>query len=240
MIQTDALSSLPWRLLAIAAVCILLIAFGTVAETVMEAAGGRFRALSNGSPGPFGPLQRLLDKPDYYVSTALLISRVSTIVLAVLASAIALEYLLPALALIVAMAVVSAVVIVLGEIVPRTIASQDLIRTAQVIGPPLRVAAWLMTPLLWTLGLFTNSVARLFGLRPMARAPLVTEAELMGLLNIGHQEGIIEEDEREMISGIFELEETLAREIMVPRIDIVGVSVEATLDDVVDVMITHG
>ena len=206
----------------------------------MEAAGGRFRALSNGSPGPIGPLLRLLDKPDYYVSTALLISRVSIIVLAVLASAIALEYLLPALALIVAMAVVSAVVIVLGEIVPRTIASQDLIRTAQVIGPPLRVAAWLMTPLLWTLGLFTNSVARLFGLRPMARAPLITEAELMGLLNIGHQEGIIEEDEREMISGIFELEETLAREVMVPRIDIVGVSVEATLDEVVDVMITHG
>ena len=240
MIDTDALSSFPWRLFAIAAVCILLAAFGTVAETVMEAAGGRFRALSDPNKGPTGPLERLLDKPDYYVSTALLISRVSIIILAVLSTGIALEYFLPAPALMAAMIVVSAVVIVLGEIVPRTIATQNLVRTAQVIGPPLRLAAWLMTPLLWTLGLITNSVARLFGLRPMARAPLVTEAELMGLLHIGEQEGIIEEDEREMISGIFELEETLAREIMVPRIDIVGVGLEATLDDVVDVMISHG
>jgi CBS domain containing-hemolysin-like protein len=70
--------------------------------------------------------------------------------------------------------------------------------------------------------------------------PFVTEEEIKILVDIGEEEGIIEEEEREIIEGVFEFSETLAREVMVPRVDIVALDVNSTFEEAIDTINMSG
>jgi len=74
----------------------------------------------------------------------------------------------------------------------------------------------------------------------LKQGPFVSEEEIRQMAEVGHEEGAIEEDEKEMIHSIFEFGDTIVREVMVPRPDMIGVDVTASLDDVLQLMHKHG
>jgi CBS domain containing-hemolysin-like protein len=76
--------------------------------------------------------------------------------------------------------------------------------------------------------------------RGLKEGPFVTEEEIRSMADVGHEEGVIEEDEKELIHSIFEFGDTLTREVMVPRPDMVVVEVNYTLQAAMDVAIQHG
>jgi putative hemolysin len=81
---------------------------------------------------------------------------------------------------------------------------------------------------------------RPFGAHITPRAPLVTEEQLRFLVEVGEEEGIIEEEEREMIHSIFEFGDTVVREVMRPRVDIIAVPSDATVNRAIGLMSEHG
>ncbi len=132
------------------------------------------------------------------------------------------------------------VMLILAELVPETIAVQHSERLALLLARPLTVIAFIATPIVRTMVWISNGISRLLGAEASGQLLLVTEEEIRTLIDAGEEEGIIEEDEAEMIYSIFELGDTLAREVMVPRIDVVAVDVQTSMLEALDVIMEAG
>jgi CBS domain containing-hemolysin-like protein len=116
--------------------------------------------------------------------------------------------------------------------------------TAHVAVPPLRALSWLLTPITWPLNFVVQGVVRLFGIQSTGFHPLIQTPEELRLLvtqpGEGAGNGDIEDDEREMLRGVFEISETVVREVMTPRTEMVAVPVEVSLAKLLQVATEEG
>jgi len=128
--------------------------------------------------------------------------------------------------------------VLFGEMIPIAFATTrpDALAmfTARPMGWLLAVLSPISRVMLW----LSNQLVALFGGR--GDAPYVTEEEIKTLVDAGSEEGVIEDEEKEMIYSIFQFGDTLAREIMLPRIDIVALEVESTLEEALDTVLSAG
>jgi CBS domain containing-hemolysin-like protein len=97
-----------------------------------------------------------------------------------------------------------------------------------------------MRPVVYVLTAVTRLILRLLGGKAEVRGPFVTEEELKMLVTVGEEEGVIEEEEREMIHGIFEMGDMSVREVMVPRTDLVAIEANEPVEKAVDLVTKHG
>ena len=121
-------------------------------------------------------------------------------------------------------------IVVFGEVLPMTIAVGMPHRFGLLVARPVLALQWLLTPVRHLLGAFTHFVSRAADGGGVTKAAAITEAELRTLVEVGHQEGVVQRKEREMIHGVFELGETTVAEIMVPRTDVFGIDVTTPPD----------
>lgn len=126
--------------------------------------------------------------------------------------------------------------LVLGELVPKRIAMQKYESISLFVVRPLRVLSKIALPFVKFLTASTNFFIRLFGGNPNQSETKITEEEIRMMVDAGQEEGAIQNIEREMIDNIFEFDDTSVSEIMTHRTDIVALPVEATLDEVFEVM----
>jgi putative hemolysin len=132
------------------------------------------------------------------------------------------------------------VMLIFAELVPETIAVQYSERLALWLAPPLAVISVVAMPLVHLMVWLSNVISRLFGAEPRGDMPFVTEEEIKTLVDAGEEEGVIQEEEKEMIYSIFELGDTLAREVMVPRIDVVALDVRTPMLESLDTIMEAG
>jgi putative hemolysin len=135
---------------------------------------------------------------------------------------------------------VALVMLIFGELVPETIALRHSERFALWLARPLAVIAILVMPLVRAMVWLSNSISRLFGAGPRGEMPFVTEEEIKTLVDAGEEEGVIQEEEKAMIYSIFELGDTVAREVMVPRIDVVALDVATPMLQALDAIMEAG
>ncbi len=131
-------------------------------------------------------------------------------------------------------------ILVFSEAIPKSLAVRNPMATARRFAPVMALIASALNPFITLLELITRPIVRLIVGPSAPKGPLVTEEEFMLLVNVGEEEGVIEPGEREMIQGIFEFGDTLVREVMIPRMDIVALEVEASLDQALETMIDYG
>ena len=131
-------------------------------------------------------------------------------------------------------------VLIVAEIAPKTLAARHADRLALTLAPSLTVLMRLSTPLIRVLSVAATALVRPFGGTITPRAPLVTEEQLRFLVEVGEQEGVIQEEEREMIHSVFEFGDTVVREVMRPRVDIAAVPADATINGAVSLMSERG
>jgi len=132
------------------------------------------------------------------------------------------------------------VVLLLGELIPKELAAQNPEPFAFWAVYPMRAVAVVAAPLARLVtGLGRLLMGRL-GETPRTGLPFVIEEEIKTLVDAGEEGGIIEEEEKEMIYSIFEFGDTLAREVMVPRIDMVAIEVNTSIADALEVIIQAG
>ena len=130
--------------------------------------------------------------------------------------------------------------LIFGEIAPKTIAVANHERWAVRLAPILERVAWVMTPVNAAFLLVTNLIVRAFGVSPVARGPFVTEADIRNIVNVGAEQNVLEEDEREMIHSVIQFGDTIVREVMKPRPDMVMVEVAASARKALDLVIAEG
>jgi putative hemolysin len=137
-------------------------------------------------------------------------------------------------------AIMTVLLLTFGEIIPKTIAVADNERWAVRLAPVLERVAWIMTPVNNAFLFVTNLIVRLFGVRPPAKGPFVTEDDIRNIVNVGAEQKVLEEQEREMIHSIIQFGDTIVREVMTPRPDMVAVDVNASARRALDLVIADG
>ncbi len=132
------------------------------------------------------------------------------------------------------------VTIVLGEIVPKTMAITHAERFALLSARVILVIQSAFYPLVWLISHSSNLITHRFGKEALTTVPTVTEEEIKLMVDTGGKEGVIEEGEREMIYGVFELGELTVGDIMSPRVDIITLEGDSTLADAIHTSSEHG
>lgn len=157
-------------------------------------------------------IKRMKDDPHRLLSTILIGNNFVNVGASAMATAITLN-LVASHAVGIATGVMTFLILIFGEIFPKSIATRNNILIARLVIIPLYWLSILFTPLI----LFLNFIPKLTG--KIHKKPIVTEEELMTFVEVVEEEGGIEEEEKELIENIFEFDDTNASEIMTPRAD---------------------
>ena len=181
----------------------------------------------------------MLANPNVFLSTILIVNSVAVIVASSMATVLALHF-SPSWGELVATILISLVVLIFCEITPKTAAVQNPLRWARSWLALCAAPPRFLRPIVWALSTITNGLVRLMGGQNVRHGPFVTEEELRLLVTVGEEEGVLEEAETEMIHSIFEFADTPVREVMIPRIDIVALESNATVDQAVDQALEGG
>lgn len=184
-------------------------------------------------------IEQILNEPNRFLSTILVVNSVAVIVASTMATVLALRF-SASLGELISSVLISLIVLIFCEITPKTAAVQNPLRWARALIGPVRAAAWLLHPVVWMLSAITSLLVRMLGGQVKHRGPFVTEEELRLLVTVGEEEGVLEEEETEMIHSIFEFADTTVREVMVPRIDMVTLDSNATVTEAVDLALQGG
>ena len=231
-------SSLAYVLLGL---LLLFSAVFSAAETAFFAANRlRLRQRAEVGEGAARLACGMLDEPARVLTTLLVADNIANVGASVLAAVLFVQRFGPTRAALYAFLVMSALLLVVGEIAPKTIAARHADALAVVMARPLHLLSRLLSPLIRVLSLATSVVVRPLGGRVNVNAPMVTEEEIRMLVKMGEEEGVIEQEEREMIHSIFEFGDTVAREVMVPRIDMVTLEDGATVREAAQLILQTG
>lgn len=136
------------------------------------------------------------------------------------------------LTIVLAFSIVTFLHVVIGELAPKTLAIQKAERVTLLVAKPLIFFYKLMFPFIWALNGSALFIVRMFGLKASKEhAEVHTEEELQILLSESFQKGEINQSEYKYVSNIFEFDERTAREIMVPRVDMVVLNIDASFEE---------
>jgi CBS domain containing-hemolysin-like protein len=127
--------------------------------------------------------------------------------------------------------------VVIGELSPKTIAIQKAEEILLAITPPLRLFYKIMYPFIWILNRSARVVTGLFGFKPVSDDDIgLSEEELRMILSQSYESGEINQSEYRYVNKIFEFDNRIAKEIMVPRTEVVTLSKEASMDEIIEIV----
>lgn len=179
-------------------------------------------------------LQKLIAKPDRMITTLLIGNNIANIMLPTLVTTIALTR---GWEVGVATAILTLVLIIFGEVLPKTIAATFSDRVAYLVFPVISVLVVLFKPLTWLLAQFTNIFIRIISKGTVKEATM-TKEELRTMVDIASTEGTFEEEESERIKGVLDFPHKDVSDVMsTHRTDIVGISIDSTYEEVRDLIL---
>lgn len=127
------------------------------------------------------------------------------------------------------------IILIFGEITPKSLAVRFSEPISLKVAPFMLLLVKVLTPVVFILSKITGLFVRILGGDPNYKKPSLTQDELKTIVNVSSEEGVIEDDEKELICNIFEFGELKVKDIMVQRMDIVAVPVTATYTEIVDI-----
>jgi len=181
-------------------------------------------------------LARIADNPAPYLNVVLLLTLLSTIGGTTIATSLAVRHFGGA-GEVVATIAMTLLLFVFADVTPKTFAIQQTDRVGLLLAPMLVGLSRLVGPIATGLVKLANVIMPGRGL---PQGPFITEQELRASAEVASEEGAIEEGEKELIHSIFEFGDTIVREVMVPRPDVIAVEDTATLRDVQALVLEHG
>ncbi|MFA6363984.1 hemolysin family protein [Methanoregula sp.] len=198
-------------------ICILLSAFFSSSEVALiSITKARVRTLVNDNkPGALA-LATLKENPDHFLITILIGNTIVNIAAAAIATAIAISV-FGNIGVGIATGVVVIVLLVFGEIGPKIYASRAPDTFPRAVAPIILFLSRIVSPIIWVV----DRVSPSLGAGRDAAEPAVTEEEIKEWIDVGKEEGTIEQDEKEMLYSVLEFGDTTAREIMTPRVDVI-------------------
>ena len=210
-------------------VLLALSGFFSSAETSMVSVSKiRLRTLEEGNKKAALAL-KILENQSKMLSAILIGNNLVNTSAASIASLIA--YSFGGAAVSIATFIITFLILVFGEITPKTWATINADKLAITYAPIISLLMKLLTPVIWFVNLFSSAILKLMGIQDPNKNISMTESELRTIVDVSHEEGVIEEDEKDMINKVFDLGDAKAKEVMVPRVHVVMAEENCTYKD---------
>ncbi len=185
-------------------------------------------------------LKKWIKKPNKMLTAILIGNNIVNILSSAIATTVAMRLVGGGEAILIVTALMTVVILIFGEITPKVVAKSYPTMVASfvisVIYPISILFSWLIAVLMF----ISRVIARLFNIKITDGNLMITEEDIKSFVNVGEQEGIIEEEEREMIHSIFEFGDARVRDVMVPRTTMFAVEGTKTLNDIWNEVIDNG
>ena len=131
--------------------------------------------------------------------------------------------------------ILTVLILIFGEITPKNYATINAEKITLRYIPVFKFLMTIMTPVIFIINLFSRGVMRLMRVDPDAANKAMTEEELRTIVDVSHEDGVIESDEKEMIYNVFDLGDATAKDIMVPRVHVTFADVNSTYDELIEI-----
>lgn len=231
----------------VALLVVLLLLSGAMSgsETALTALGAwKIRQLREDGLDPTGVFGLLERQPTRFITTLLIGNNLVNIGATALVTQMSIQLsrqvgFAESLAVGYATGLMTFLVLIFGEITPKSLAVHNAVGFSRVVIRPVYVLSVVLYPVGRFFTWLTTLLLRSVRLEP-ASSPLITENELRLMLRSAEESGVIEAQEERMIKGIIDLEETVVREVMTPRVDVVAVAADAPLEDLLALVTEHG
>jgi putative hemolysin len=178
-------------------------------------------------------INRLIENPSKLLGAILVGNNIVNIGASALATSLAIKRFGSAGAGI-ATGLMTLLVLIFGEITPKSLAVQNSEKVALKVSKIISVITVILSPIVTVLMFITNFLIKLLGGDPQKQNSFITEEELKTMVDVSHEEGVLEGDEKKMIYNVFEFGESQAKDVMTPRTDMVAVEINATYDEIID------
>lgn len=214
-------------------IMILLSAFFSSAETALSTANRvRMRALEDEGNKRAARVNKILENYSKMLSSILIGNNIVNLSASALATTLALR---AGLAVGIATGILTFVILLFGEITPKTWAMVYSEKISLAYSGIIYRLMQLLTPVIFAVDKLSSGVLRLLRIDPNKRMNTMTESELRTYVDVSHEDGVIESEEREMIYNVFDFSDALAKDIMIPRINMVTVDLNASYEQVMSV-----
>jgi CBS domain containing-hemolysin-like protein len=211
-------------------VFIVFSAFFSLSETAILSVGKiRIRHIAEMGDKNAKRVVRLHENPEQFLTAILIGNNIVNISASVLATDAALR-IFGNSGIAIATGVMTLLILVFGEVIPKTLASRNAENIAMMVVNPIIIVINILRPIVWFLTTIVNSMILLFGGKEHVKHPFVTEELINMMLKVGEKEGTIEKHESEIISNVFDFTDEKAHGVMTPRENIVCIEESETLD----------
>ena len=216
-------------------ILIALSAFFSSSEIAMfSLASHRVDALVEDGRTGADTVKELKDDPHRLLVTILVGNNIVNIAMSSIATGLFARFMSQGQAVLAATFGITALVLLFGESAPKSYAVENTESWSLRIARPLKLSEYVLYPLIVTFDYLTRVVNQITGGRSAIETSYVTRDEIQDMIQTGEREGVIDEEEREMLDRIFRFNSTIAKEVMTPRLDVHAVSKEATVDEAIE------
>jgi putative hemolysin len=229
-----------WIALIVAVLCLLLIALCSAVQTALTNISRlRLRQLLERGVPRAQAISDLVDNPNRFPTALLFVNTICLLTIGSLALYAARYFTAPWFHVL-AVVLAAILVLVLGVAMPKALAIRNPERVALALYGPINVVRRIVSPLVIMASLLATPFVRVLSGRTMPAGPFVTQEEMRLLVNVGEEEGVIQQEEEDLIHSIFEFGDTVVREVMVPRPYISAVEDNCTVAEAADVALQTG
>ena len=211
-----------------------LSAFFSSAETALTTVSKmRIRTLAEAGDKKAITLMKVIEDPGKMLSMILVGNNIVNLSASSMMTTLTME-LFGSKAVGVATGVLTLLILVFGEITPKTMATLNAERLSLAYAGIVYWLMRLLTPVIFLVNKLSTAVMFLLRVDPNKKPDAITEDELRTIVEVSHEEGVIESEEKKMINNVFDFGDAVARDVMVPRIDMVMVDVNATYKELIE------
>ena len=237
MVDPDSISLDSSSIIKLVVIFILIVlsAFFSSAETAFSTANKiRIQSLADEGNKRAKKALNIISNYRKMLSTVLIGNNIVNIVASSLVTVFATE-LFGDFAIGIATGVLTVVILLFGEIVPKTWAKLNSERVVLFYAGIIGMLCVIFTPLVFIVDILSNTILKILRMDPNKKVVSITESELLTYVDVSHEEGVIESEEKEMIYNLFDFSDAYAKDVMIPRPDIVEVDVDASYEEVKEI-----
>ena len=214
-------------------ILVILSGFFSSAETALSTVNRvRMRTLEEEGSKRAAKVNKILENYSKMLSSILIGNNIVNLSASALATTLAMQI---NLAVGIATGVLTIVVLLCGEIIPKTWAMLSSEKISLAYSGIIYGLMQLLTPVIFIVDKLANGILRLLHIDPTKKITTMTEAELRTYVEVSHEDGVIESEEREMIYNVFDFSDAQAKDIMIPRINMVSVDINDSYDRIMSV-----
>lgn len=185
-------------------------------------------------------IQRLAGRLDKVIAAILIGNTIVNIAISAIVTGIFIQIYGYRWGVLAATFVTTLVLLIFCEVTPKILSAKHTEKMALVTAPLMEVVLVIFKPLIIFFIGISNFILNIFGLSTSKKSPLITEEELKTMIEMGHEEGVVSEEERKMLQRIFEFGDTRIMDVMVPKEKIIGVDIKTSSDDLLNIFVEEG